>query len=489
MIQPKATSPSQFRFFNLLQSIPAQCLGLALFFWIYHKLLINWMRNLSINLGAVTFHSHVVPLYAQPQTNFSLWILPALIVLTGFLLFCRKLFLQKTVKLSRLFIIAIACFLAIGISVAQIDGYREIDDEQLPAFLESYTRTGNEYYGDVPKVNEIGPITFLRDYAKPEVFTKLSGHGQTHPPGGALFLWIISKIFGYSLLSASLASICFTSLTVIPIALLARDLHGESVGRYALALFLITPNFVMFTTTSMDGPFSVFPIVSVYLFYKALRTHAILYAILTGIALGFAMLMTYATVFIGVFFGSVALLTLIVNREQFKHQLKVILIAAGVFAAFYLLMFLLTGFNFFEVLWAAVKKDERGMGTGYESIGRYFHLSIANLFAFLIGIGIPMTTVWIRQIVRTIRHTRSGEAIDTYVIGYLIALLGITFSTLFTMEVERIWIFMIPFIVIPVAKYLHDRCEQQKSLADFYWVAGLLCAQLVWFEVTQYTYW
>ena len=63
----------------------------------------------------------------------------------------------------------------------------------------------------------------------------------------------------------------------------------------------------MFTTTSMDGPFSVFPIVSVYLFYKALRTHAILYAILTGIALGFAMLMTYATVFIGVFFGSVAL--------------------------------------------------------------------------------------------------------------------------------------------------------------------------------------
>ena len=239
----------------------------------------------------------------------------------------------------------------------------------------------------------------------------------------------------------------------------------------------------------MDGPFSVFPIVSVYLFYKALRTHAILYAILTGIALGFGMLMTYATVFIGVFFGSVALLTLIVNREQFKHQLKVILIAAGVFAAFYLLMFLLTGFNFFEVLWAAVKKDEKGMGTGYESIGRYFHLSIANLFAFLIGIGIPMTTVWIRQIVRTIRHTRSGEAIDTYVIGYLIALLGITFSTLFTMEVERIWIFMIPFIVIPVAKYLHDRYEQQKSLADFYWVAGLLCVQLVWFEVTLYTYW
>ena len=38
-----------------------------------------------MDLGAVKFHSHVVPLYAEPQTNLSLWILPASIVLVGFL--------------------------------------------------------------------------------------------------------------------------------------------------------------------------------------------------------------------------------------------------------------------------------------------------------------------------------------------------------------------------------------------------------------------
>ena len=52
------------------------------------------------------------------------------------------------------------------------------------------------------------------------------------------------------------------------------------------------------------------------------------------------------------------------------------------------------------------------------------------------------------------------------------------------MEVERVWIFMVPFIIIPVAKYL-----SQRGIADFYWVAGLLCLQLVLFEVTLYTYW
>ena len=61
------------------------------------------------------------------------------------------------------------------------------------------------------------------------------------------------------------------------------------------------------------------------------------------------------------------------------------------------------------------------------------------------------------------------EKTDTFVIGFLITLLFFTFSTLFTMEVERIWIFMAPFFVIPVAKYLSTRPR-----SDLYWVACLL---------------
>ena len=58
---------------------------------------------------------------------------------------------------------------------------------------------------------------------------------------------------------------------------------------------------VMFTATAMDGPFSVFPILSICLFWKALSSKTVLYSVLTGIALAFGMLMTYATIFIGLF--------------------------------------------------------------------------------------------------------------------------------------------------------------------------------------------
>ena len=199
------------------------------------------MRTASVNLGAVKFHRHVVPFYALPQTDLSLWLLPALVILVVFLLLCRRIFLQQSVSSTQLYVISIGFFLIISISVAMIDGYREVAGQQLPALLEPYTRTRYEYYSDVPRVNQVGLLSFIRDYAKPELFSTLSGHAQTHPPGGILFLWIISKLFGYNLLAASLGSIVFTSLTIIPIYLLAKELYGESIGRYTLALFLITP--------------------------------------------------------------------------------------------------------------------------------------------------------------------------------------------------------------------------------------------------------
>jgi len=85
-MQSPKTHAFRNRLFNLIQSIPVQCLGLAIFFWLYHRFLAYRMREASINLGAVTFHRHFVPLYAVPQVKFSLWLLPALIVLISFLL-------------------------------------------------------------------------------------------------------------------------------------------------------------------------------------------------------------------------------------------------------------------------------------------------------------------------------------------------------------------------------------------------------------------
>lgn len=521
-----------------IRSIVGQTVLIALFFLFYHIILKYIMRETGLDLGAVNYAHHFVPLYASPEFSVSFWLLPALIVCIGFLFLCYKFLklslLPDNINPRTLITIAIVCFITINISVALIDGYHEIhtdaDEEQflklyepyakvttnsqgddilqILKLYEPYTRSDQEYYADVPFIGEMGLRGFLREFTNRELFDELSGHTRTHPPGGVVFLWLVSKIFGYNLVSTSLLSVLFTALTVIPFYKLAERLYDKKVAIYALLLFLITPNFVMFTTTSMDGPFSVFPILSLFLFYEAREreTDPTIpidafrpYSLLTGISLALGMFMTYSTVVIGVFLCVIPLL----ERKRFVQYLKMLAFAAAGFIGFYFILSVLTGFQPFEALWLSIKKDERGMGTGYESIDRYLHLSFANLFAFLIGIGIPITTVWLRQMVKSVKDWKQNSVLtenenseerrswllrteesDTFNIGFLMTLLFFTFSTLFTMEVERIWIFMVPFFVIPVAKYLTERPR-----SDFFWVSGMLVLQLILMEVLLNTYW
>ena len=470
------------------------------------------MRETGLKLGAVGYNGVFTPLYATIRPELSLWITPAILICIGFLFLCHKYLLSHKINTSELIVVAIICFLAITISVTLIDGYNNIGNEEKPnwilALLEPYTRTGLEYYGDVPRIEELGLQGFLRDFSNPELFNTLSGHTRTHPAGGVVFLWLVSKVFGYNLLSASLFSIFFTAIVTILIYKLGEHLYDETVALYALLLFLITPNFVMFTGTSMDGPFSVFPILSLYLFYKAREretnpdielTTFRPYSLLTGISLAIGMFMTYATVVIGVFLCVIAIL----EYKQFKQYLIVLAFAAVGYIGFYVLLFIITDYDPITSTWAAIKKDEAGLGSGFESIDRFFHLSIGNLFAFLIGVGIPITAVWFRQVLTTFRDWRRNTAVteedsnssaipwflrfqnaDTYIIGFCITLFYFTFSTWFTMEVERIWIFMVPFFVIPVAKFLSSRPR-----SDLYWVGCLLVLQLILSEVLLYTYW
>ena len=499
-----------------IRSIVGQTLLIALFFLFYHIILKQIMRETALDLGAINYAKHFVPLYASPEFSFSFWLLPALIVCTGFLFLCYKFLklgiLPDNINPRTLIAIAIVCFITINISVALIDGYHEIptetDTEQILKLYEPYTRSGQEYYAAVPFIDEMGLRVFLREFTNRELFDELSGHTRTHPPGGVVFLWLVSKIFGYTLVSTSLLSILFTALTVIPFYKLAERLYDKKVALYALLLFLITPNFVMFTTTSMDGPFSVFPILSLFLFYEAREreTDPTIpidafrpYSLLTGISLALGMFMTYSTVVIGVFLCIIPLL----ERKRFVQYLKMLAFAATGFIGFYFILSVLTEFQPFEALWLSIKKDETGMGTGYESIDRYLHLSFANLFAFLIGLGIPITTVWLRQMVKAFKDWKQNSVLtenensekrrswllrteesDTFNTGFLMTLLFFTFSTLFTMEVERIWIFMVPFFVIPVAKYLTERPR-----SDFFWVSGMLVLQLILMEVLLNTFW
>ncbi|HIE28312.1 TPA: hypothetical protein EYP66_13590, partial [Candidatus Poribacteria bacterium] len=118
-----------------------------------------------------------------------------------------------------------------------------------------------QYYADVPEFESIGDI--FRNYVQKA--PKLTVHSGTHPPGGTLFMWLVAHLFVYDKLTTSFAIILFAPLALIPMYLLSEQFYSRKVGLYTLALYLVTPNLVMFTATSMDAVFTVFLIWSVYL--------------------------------------------------------------------------------------------------------------------------------------------------------------------------------------------------------------------------------
>ncbi|MDB9823397.1 glycosyltransferase family 39 protein [Deltaproteobacteria bacterium] len=473
-----------------LRSLTFQILALCGLFWLYHYSLLSWMKHHSTKLGDISFR-HFVPFYAEVHGEqwFTIWLIPAVVVLIIYLMFVRRFYLSQSVKNISLLMTSIIFFVFIGLSVAMIDGMYKQGDKTFPEVLRPYTRINLEYFGDVPKIDTLGVKTFLKYYTSPFFFNSLSRHSKVHPPGGSLFQWLISKPFGYNLWSASMLSILFTSITVIPVFLLARTLYGETVSRYALAIFLIVPNFVMFTTTSMDGPFSFFPIWAVYLFFHSIKAkRKIPWSVLTGLAIALGMFMTYATFFLGLFFGMVLLLSLVFNRSLFKQELIILIIAFFIFVSFYLGLFIMTGFNFLETLESSIKQNQLMMGKGYPSLIHYLQISLANLILFLIGVGIPLSVVWFRACLMSLHRLRDGGISDFFVIGFLISLVLIAFSTLFNMEVERIWIFMVPFVVIPVANHLNYLFKHHGKIS-FYWVSVLMCLQIVLSEAILWTYW
>lgn len=464
----------------------------AALFWCYHLYLVERLAVGDLRIG--TLHDrHAVPLYSNWNLNLSLWLLPALGAWCGLLLACRALFLSPRLSVPRTLFGAFFFFFLIGFAVSAIDVRKRPDDGGwfLP-YEHAYGQKALEYWGDVPRVARWGGVqAFLERYSTRVYFDRLSFHSATHPPGGVLFLWLASVPFGHALWSAVVATVAFSGLALLPLFLLARRLYGEPAARRALALYLMAPNVVLFTTTSMDGPFSVFPITSLWLFYEATapgRPRPLALGIALGAAMALAAFMTYASCLLGLFFGIAAALSLWRDRARAWRMVAALAAALSTFVALFAALQHATGFRPITALRFSIARDEEGMGSGHESLERVLQIGVCNLLAFLLASGIPLTVLWLREL-RQGLAAGVPDARAVFVAASAATLLLAAFSTLFTAEVERIWLFLVPLLIVPAANRLHEWRESCGSDLPFFGVAGLLAAQTLGFEVFLNTRW
>ena len=190
----------------------------------------------------------------------------------------------------------------------------------------------------------------------------------------------------------------------------------------------------------------------------------------------------------GLFFGLAMALSFFADRERFRRMAAALATALASFVALFAALQLATGFRPIQALRLSIARDEEGMGSGYESLERFLQIGACNLLAFLLAAGIPLTVLWLSELRGALRSRPAGAG-DVLLLAAGLTLLLAAFSTLFTAEVERIWLFLVPLLVLPVASRLYEWRRSTGSEAPFFTVAVLLCAQTVAFEVVLNTRW
>ena len=402
--------------------------------------------------------------------------------------------------------------MAINYATARIDGPAAVDAP--------FRRVDLEYYSDASLVGD-DPVAFLADYprlaaggrveGRPPIdpdtgevrpsrrgrwwafarrSRRMSHHARTHPPGGVLTLWAIGRLLDPTVHTAALAAIGLAALSAVPAWLLARELAGRAVADVATGLYLVTPSLVLFGATCMDGVFLLPIVTAMWLHERSCRggtsgarvwAARVGWAVLAGLAATGAVLMTFAASVLGVFW----LARLVADAIARDCPAVVRRVAAGVVALVVVALaqaglWATTGYDVLANLRAAQATDLSVMGTGHETLARYFDVSAANGIAFLIGGGVVSVAL------ATFHLLRGG---DRATWAHAAAFAAVACSTLFTLETERVWLFLFPLLAVAAARPIASVRSPSLGAAAVAAAMGLLYLQAWAAEVVAYTWW
>ena len=477
-----------------------ECLALAGLFVAYHFALRWLMLTTGLQLGAVRPGYKVyrfVPLYIYWQPHVKLALAIGVAVVGGFLFWLGRV--TRTGRPSPTAIVAafMAWQLAIACGVAMIDPPARPPSEPKTAVKRPWQKLwepyavhhASDYLGAVARIET--PRQFLGDYAR--LMPELPLHCRHHPPGGPLFLWLVGQLFGAGVVPASLATIAFGSLAVPAVYLLARDVLDEPQARLAVGFYLLTPNVVCYSATCMDAVFNVPMVWSIYAIWMLRRRH-VAFGLAAGAAAALAALMTFSASFLALWAAVLLVLTALVDRQWLAKLAVGLAVAVTTALVFYAALYAWSGYDPFAVLHEAFAGQDRIMGgRGHSSLRQSLHFALANLAAFFFCAGLPLTVLWGKQVCAELRSTTASPG-RWLTLSFAAALLLVDLAPLYTLETERIWIFMVPLLAIGAAGQLIGEGSTSdantRELSPRAWAALLLLAgQTLLMEVLFDWFW
>jgi hypothetical protein len=271
---------------------------------------------------------------------------------------------------------------------------------------------------------------------------------------------------------------------------LAREVLEERSARLASCLFLLAPNVLLFTATSMDGVFMVPMAWTYFLLWKARNGKPWVFGCLAGLTAAVSALMTFSAAFLGLWGLAMLLLTVLFDRRKLSATVQALAGSAASSALVLTAVYCWSGYDLLENLQSAVSAHQSIMhGGNYATLRQYGHLVVGNLVALFAGTGIPLAVLFFRQACRDVREVGGKTPGRLLNLSFLLALSVLAIAPLYTLEVERIWVFMVPFVAIAATRPLSNSGPADQPGPEIGLIFCLLSIQVAATEALLNTTW
>ncbi len=391
------------------------------------------------------FPSDIPPLLARWRPRITPWSSIAVALAVAFVVGVPTLLRMRLAG----FLAALVAFVfALSVALAISDGHPRTlsqvgETGGLTAVLTAPIERRTDYLRDVTVVRRYGPVEFAHSYPwlSRSTHGRMSLRARTHPPGAVLTAWLLAGAAHDDPLGVALLIVAIGALAVVPTYGLARAVHDdERTARCSAVLFAACPIVLLYSATAFDAVFMTVAACAIALL--AWGTRSTWCAVAGGALTAGAITLTYGLLALGVVAAGFFLMAL--RRGSATR----IAIRAGVCAtAFVIALGLLhryAGIDLLASLRTASRVQHdvaafRGRSWRYWTVG-------GNVFAFLIGAGLGLASLFAVQTWRAWRAREPGLETVLWV-----AMIGSSAVGALRGETEHLWMYLVPMLAVAAA--------------------------------------
>jgi hypothetical protein len=265
-----------------------------------------------------------------------------------------------------------------------------------------------------------------------------------------------------------LASFCsflwplLACLAILPLFYLGRMFLSDSDALVPPLLYLVLPSFGLMILCLDQCFYPILSVLCLFLIVHSMVRRSILSAFAAGSMMYLSLFFSYSLTSLP-FFGAVfVLLELMRARmaqdgKSFKEislpLLKVVALWGIGFVVAYALFLIVLRFELFSSWWRAMEFHEQWKKIDW-TLGTTVYYGLIDLLELFMWIGIPVSLLFLKDVFDSLTEAvrRKTTLQGTFALSIFITMMVMAFFGRTAGEVARLWIYMMPFIVLIAAR-------------------------------------